>query len=178
MQTLKDWIAAALLAATLCAGTIVANDAKAQTAMPAIDAQLIAAWAQLDDACKGSPSLPNGRDNPACARRDRYTDKLSAKGWQMSRGGVWYSAKQREDVALIAVAIGRLEYGHTMRQLEDAAASVMLTSNIEPAQFVAIWRDNRTVIRAATPFGWAILSEVAERLARQFPNDPRFMLDE
>lgn len=174
MQTLKDWIGAALLAAAICAGTIASNEARAQAAAPT----LLDGWTNAQYQCASAP-LVGARTNPACMRRDAFAKSLTATGWTQAEHDVWIS---QADVGNVQYMVMQLDERRNLREipvmLEAFAANYLRQLGTPPERLVAVWRLQSAEYRDRWPYGWAVMSELVDRVSAAHRGDPRFAMDE
>lgn len=138
-------------------------------------------WEQFNDSCQGEPTLrANGKDNPACHKRDSIAEALLNKGWLQCNHGVWLSPEQ---ITWFAQVLNKIDL--QARDMPYAIDSLMpillaeLRKKLHDDQIFAIWNEQRPAIQAYVPFGATVMTSMMQNLARRYArsNDPRFYLE-
>lgn len=163
------WVFALTIA--LC----VDNHAFGQTA------PTVSQWEQTNDNCQGEPTLrSNGKDNPACRKRDSIAMALIRQGWLPCNHGVWVSPTGQAQFAQILNRTNGL-VSEDMRNADYLVPTMLadLRRYLQDDQIFALWNEQRPAIQAYAPFGSVVLVGVMQRLMKQYErsHDVRFYVE-
>lgn len=171
-------VGGALLALVI---VLAARDAHAGDIRPRaapVPSPLIAQFDAVNDACLGAPTLANGKYNPKCAERDRIARALERTGYERSRHDVWFRTSDVQFLYQLGVVAASISGPPS-----NAPAwlyGMLRHESVDDVTLFAIWQQHSDDFRDASPYVWAITSELLYRIDKANPerrHDPRFMLD-
>lgn len=143
------------------------------------EAQTVATWEKLNNACQSVPQLANGNASPLCKERNKVTAQLADAGWMQANHGVWLSPEQQNFAGrVIAKYDGQLGANMGAYGSLVPALLVELRQRLTDAQIFAIWNERQVDIAANAPYGAALMEEVMSKLALHYSRsgDPRLAL--
>lgn len=153
---------------------LAARDAHAGGGVP----QLLAQFDVVSDACLSAPLTAAGKYSPKCVERDRVARALERAGYERSRHDVWFRASDVQFLYRLALVASQV--ASPPDQAPAYLYGLTRHEGIDDAELFAIWQQHADEFRDASPYLWAITSELLHRIDNVHParhNDPRFMLD-
>ncbi|MBB4129486.1 hypothetical protein [Xanthomonas sp. 3075] len=140
------------------------------------DDELLQQWWPAQDACRGGHD-----DESACAKRDRLTAMLLARGYEQHNHDVWTSPSDAGHFAGVVQssddwAINRSSFVTVMA---GPAALETLRNHLSDDKIIALWNESKESIRHEFPRAWSMLSPQMRQIVMDHKgeNDPRYTLD-
>ncbi|WP_169790115.1 hypothetical protein [Xanthomonas phaseoli] len=158
------------------AGEPVTSAGTSGSAESPSDEGLLQQWWPAQDACRGGYD-----DESACAKRDRLTAMLLARGYEQHNHDVWTSPSDAGHFAGVVQssddwAINRSSF---VTGMAGPAALETLRNHLSDDKIIALWNESKESIRHEFPRAWSMLSPQMRQIVMDHKgeNDPRYTLD-
>lgn len=191
-DTFKGFLGGLVLAGILAAGTTCAHAQGAAAAVimshaPAVqrgtrltgasDTQLVAQWRAAQTTCAGGEQIGEQAKTAACNAAEQISQTLDAHGWLYAHGA-YYSPQQGDVVRAATVVVqAHAGTGANVYSLELETHAAINEEGCDDAAFIA-WYNRLHDQIMNHPFGYAILSTIAGRIAASHPGEIQYQVGE
>ncbi len=169
-------VAMAALSMSAHAGEQVTSTGASGSAESLSDERLLQQWRPAQDACRG------GHDNEsACAKRDRLTAMLVARGYEQHNHDVWTSPSDAGHFAGVVQSSDdwAINRSSVVILMAGPASLKTLRNHLSDDKIIALWNDSNESMRHDFPRAWSMLSPQMRQIVMDHKgeHDPRYTLD-
>jgi len=140
------------------------------------DDELLQQWWLAQDACRGRPD-----DESACAKRDRATAALMARGYEQHNHDVWTSPSDAGHFAGVVQSSDdwAINRSSVVILMAGPTALKTLRNHLSDDKIIALWNDSNESMRHEFPRAWSMLSPQMRQIVmdHEGEHDPRYTLD-
>lgn len=140
------------------------------------DDEILQRWWPAQDACRGGHD-----DESACAKRDRLTAMLAARGYEQHNHDVWTSPSDAGHFyGVVQSSDGwALNRSSVVILMAGPAALKTLRNHLSDDKIIALWNDTNESMRHEFPRAWSMLSPQMRQIVMDHKgeNDVRYTLD-
>ncbi len=175
-STLLIVAAMAALSTSVHAGEQVTSAGASGSAESLSDEGLLQQWWPAQDACRG------GYDNESdCAKRDRLTAMLVARGYEQHNHDVWTSPSDAGHFAGVVQSSDdwAINRSSVVILMAGPASLKTLRNHLSDDKIIALWNDSNESMRHEFPRAWSMLSPQMRQIVMDHKgeHDPRYTLD-
>ncbi|MCC4631634.1 hypothetical protein ABQW55_011990 [Xanthomonas citri pv. malvacearum] len=140
------------------------------------DDEILERWWPAQDACRGRPD-----DVSACAKRDRLTAMLVARGYEQHNHDVWISPSEAGHFNGVVQSSDdwALNRSSVVILMAGPSALKTLRSHLSDDKIIALWNESNGSMRRDFPRAWSMLSPQMTQIVMDHKgeNDVRYTLD-
>ncbi|WP_245625258.1 hypothetical protein [Stenotrophomonas chelatiphaga] len=140
------------------------------------DDALMQQWSLAQDACRGNPE-----DETACAKRNRATAGLIARGYEQHNHDVWTSPSDAGhfDGVVQSSDDWAVNQSSLVMLMAGPAALKTLRNHLSDEKIIALWNESSDSMRHEFPRAWSILSPQMRKIEidHKGESDVRYSLD-